>query len=86
MVRGCEKKVVRLGNPDSRYFEEVLFILRDDEATGRAAARDIVAEANRILSENTPHRGTRERRGAPLLLFLLGAATAAAALLPFALL
>ena len=86
MVRGCEKKIVRLGNPDSRYFEEVLFILRDDEATGRAAARDIVAEANRILSENTPCRGKRERRGTPLLPFLLGVVASAAALLPLALL
>jgi hypothetical protein len=86
MVRGCEKKLIRLGNPDSRYFEEVLFILRDDEATGRAAARDIIAEANRILSENTPHRGTQARREKSLLLFLLGAVTSAVALLPFALL
>ena len=86
MVRGCEKKIVRLGNPDSRYFEEVLFILRDDAASRRVGGGDIVAEAKRILSENTPDRETKGRRSAPLLLFLLGAATSAVALLPLALL
>ena len=86
MVRGCEKKIVRLGDPDCRYFEEVLFILRDDAETGRAAARDIVAEANRILAENSLSNGRREKKGSPLLPFLMGALATAAALLPFALL
>lgn len=83
MVRGCEKKIVRLGGAESRYFEEVLFILKDNRETGGAAARDIVAEANRILAENTPTGKRRERHGSPLLPFLLGVATAVAVLLPF---
>ncbi|MBO7293579.1 MAG: hypothetical protein J6V07_06570 [Clostridia bacterium] len=84
MVRGCEKKLIRLGSPESRYFEEVLFILRDNSETGRAATRDIVAEANRILAENTLQKKRREKKGSPLLPFLLGALASAAALLPFA--
>ena len=85
MVRGCEKKLIRLGNPDSRYFEEVLFVLRDDSETGRAAVGDIVAEANRILSENTLSR-KEHSRGVSLSSFLLGVAASAAALLPLVLL
>ncbi len=83
MVRGCEKRVVRLQKPDSRWFEEVFFVLRDDPSASVPEEGDIVAAANRLLEEVTlprPHR----RRGRPSLLpFLLGAALGAVTLLPF---
>lgn len=88
MVRGCEVRVVRLKDHDSRFFEEVLFILRDG-GTATARERDVVAEANRILNQcrALPHGGRRRARGQSMLLpFLSGAAVAAAVLLPLLLL
>ncbi len=84
MVRGCEKRVVRLQEPGNPYFEEVLFVLRDEEPGGEC---DIVAEAGRIIEENTRGR-EKKKKGAlsPYLSFLLGAVCAAAVLTPFLLL
>ena len=88
MVKGCEKRIVRLKDPDSRVFEEVLFILRDEAGHhGPAHERDIVAEANRILRENTAGRESVGRSPrTSLLFFLIGAAVMAAVMLPLALL
>lgn len=87
MVRGCEKRVVRWQNPDNRYFEEVLFVLRDKAETRGVAERDIVAEATSLLSRATEEGSRRGRRTPylPLISFLLGAASAAALILPLTL-
>ena len=86
MVKGCEKRVVRLQKPDSRLFEEVFFVLRDDPSALRLARGDIVAEASRLLSEVALPRPRRHHgRRLPLTAFLLGAALSAAVILPFAL-
>ncbi len=82
MVKGCEKRVVRLQKPDSRWFEEVFFVLRDDPSARSPSERDIVQEAHRLLSEVASVR-PRRRRASPLLPFLLGAALGAISLLPF---
>ena len=83
MVRGYEKRVVRLSDPGSPYFEEVFFVLRDEAAVTGKRERDIVAEAGRILEENTKGREKRGQ-GAPRYLYvLLGAALAVALLSPF---
>ena len=81
MVKGCEKRMIRWKSPDSRVFEEVLFVLRDGERG--MAERDIVAEATRILSEGTAACGQTCPRRPSLIPFLCGVACAAAALLPF---
>ncbi len=81
MVRGCEKRVVRLDTHGSRYFEEVLFVLKDEADS--ASHRDIVAEAGRIIEENTREREKEGRASLlPYLSFLLGAAVVSAVLLP----
>ena len=87
MVRGCEKRMVRLKNPEVGMFEEVLFVLRDEAEHGGRCERDVVAEATRLLREAVPRREARGGVGgrAPLP-FLLGALTAAAVLVPFLLL
>ncbi len=81
MVRGCEKRVVRLVRPDSEYFEEVFFVLKDGARREAERTGDIVREATRLLSECCGAR--RERRPFGLLPFLLGAAAASAVMLPF---
>ncbi len=87
MVRGCEKRVVRLQNPDSRFFDEVYFMLRDELPHAPFSEADIVAEANRILEENVVLRrgGTfRLERRLRLRYFLFGVAAALAVTLPLA--
>ncbi len=81
MVKGCEKRVVRLQKPDSRWFEEVFFVLRDDPSVIPRDA-DIVTEANRLLETVESKRPRRRARFSPLP-FLLGAALGAVSLLPF---
>ncbi len=83
MVKGYEKRMVRLQNPNSRYFEEVCFILKDDPSGGLPKRADLLEEANRILDENrweSPCVGNEKRR--QTLSFLLGMVTAASLLLP----
>ena len=81
MVKGCETRVVRLKNPESKVFEEVLFVLKEG-GTSPMAKRDIVAEANRILEESSsrPSRRVGSLRG--MFPFFLGAVSATLALLP----
>ncbi len=83
MVKGYEKRMVRLQNVSSRYFEEVCFILRDDPRLGTPRGADLLEEANRILDENRweAPKGGPEKRRQPLS-FLLGMVTAASLLLP----
>ena len=80
MVRGCEKRVVRLQRPDSEYFEEVFFVLKDGARREAERTGDIVREATRLLSECGA--APRERRPLGVRPFLLGVAAASAVLLP----
>ncbi len=70
LLKGCQKKIIRLESRDSRLFDEAFFVLRDDVPT--PATGDMVAEANRILEENmlTPKR----RRHAAFLSWVVRAA------------
>ena len=82
MVKGSVMQVVRLQKKDSRYFEEVLFVLRDGCDRGAPSA-DIVAEATRILEESVQGKEARGDRSASWLVpFLLGALAALAVCLP----
>lgn len=82
MVKGCEKRMIRLKSPESRVFEEVLFVLRDGDTTIPPAERDIVAEARAILQGSTLAHAPGGARASSLVPFLLGAALSAVALLP----
>ena len=60
MVRGCEKKVVFLKNTGSEFFEEAYFVLcASFESQG---GDDMIAEANRIISEMEGGDGNRGKR------------------------
>ena len=51
MIKGCKKNVVYVRNTESDLFREAYFILSDDfEEKGRSEP-DMIAEANRIISE-----------------------------------
>ena len=84
MVKGCERRVLHLKNPESGLFEEAFFFLKAPAPATRDGAREMVAEANRILLGcRTAEAGRlpRSRRAAFLFGMLAGAALATAALL-----
>ena len=84
MVKGCERRVLHLKNPDSGLFEEAFFFLKNPSPAPGCGAEDMVAEANRILlgcREAETSRRPRKRRAAFFLGALIGAATAVATLL-----
>lgn len=49
MVKGCQRRVLHLKNPESGLFEEAFFFLKSPPVPGAGGARELVEEANRIL-------------------------------------
>lgn len=83
MVKGRQRRVLHLKNPESGLFEEAFFFLKAPTLSEPADAREMVAEANRILlgcreseTRNRPH----SRRLAFFVGILTGAAIATALL------
>ena len=76
MIKGCQREMVVLQTKGSPLFESAYFVLRRGRA-GAAPARDMLAEANRLLQSGGEYLARRRgRRG--LLLFLLGCGCGAA--------
>lgn len=77
MVKGISRRVVVVDSPDQRYFEQAIFIVRNDAAGEGISARELVEEARRVAKNYTgcgSGRWTRAFRGlTPLLYALLGA-------------
>lgn len=67
MVKGIKKNMIVLRRPESRLFEAAYFILKEESPP--ACDSDILAEANRILSENASEREVRARGRSLLPLF-----------------
>ena len=86
MVKGCQRRVLHLKNPESGLFEEAFFFLKTPAppCDGASGAREMVDEANRILlgcrAADTARR-PRFRLTAFFLGALAGAAFTATALL-----
>ena len=79
MVKGCQRRVLHVKNPEGGLFEEAFFLLKDAGPEGKTGATraDMVREANRILAGGEdPEENAKGRRAAPL--FLLGALFGAA--------
>lgn len=55
MIKGAQKKMVVVRTRDSRLFEEAYFVMRHDTPDESRKDNDIVAEANRIIHQNTDH-------------------------------
>ena len=74
MFKGAQKQMIVIRTADSRYFDEAYFVLRREVSGGREAQNDMIREANRILRQSEPERGTRRehRRARGWLLFLGG--------------
>ena len=75
MVKGISRRVVVVDSPDRRYFEQAIFIVRNDAAGEGVSARELVEEARRGAQEYTGGAGLRKRMDQmpPVLWSLTGA-------------
>ena len=78
MVKGISRRVVVVESPDQRFFEQAIFIVRNDAAGEGVTARDLVEEAKRIARGYTGGEKSDLERAwrewSPLVFALMGAA------------
>ena len=83
MVKGISRRVVVVDAPDQRFFEQAIFIVRNDAAEGGVTARALVEEARRVARNYTGGKHSRYGKAwrwlSPVLYALLGAAVIGAA-------
>ena len=48
MVKGISRRVVVVESPDQRFFEQAIFIVRNDAAGEGVTSRELVEEARRV--------------------------------------
>lgn len=87
MVRGCEKRIYHVKNPDSEIFDEAYLILRRQEKGKRMSPREIENEAMRIVSSASGMKDitTKKRDSRQLKAFLAGALLSAMSILAISL-
>lgn len=78
MVKGISRRVVVVESPDPRYFEQAIFIVRNDAAGEGVTARELVEEAKRVARDyaGSGHHGRFSRAWrdlSPAVYTLLGA-------------
>lgn len=75
MVKGISRRVVVVDSPDQRFFEQGIFIVRNDAGGEGVTARELVEEARRVARGYTGgsrlSRAWRELN--PLVYTLIGA-------------
>lgn len=79
MVKGISRRVVVLDAPDQRFFEQAIFIVRNDAAAEGVTARQLVEEARRVARGCAAGGGERPvgrwRSWNPVVYTLIGAGT-----------
>ena len=77
MVKGISRRVVVVDSPDQRFFEQAIFIVRNDAAGEGVTSRELVEEAHRVAREYAGG-SSRMRRTlrdlTPVAFVLMGAA------------
>lgn len=71
MLKGCQRELIVLQTQKSALFESAYFVLRREKRCERK--EDLLAEANRIISEGSEYFNRRRTRGGRLRVFLIGA-------------
>ena len=78
MVKGISRRVVVVDAPDQRFFEQAIFIVRNDAAGEGVTARELVEEARRVARNYTGgdhgRLGRAWRNLSPIVYPLMGAA------------
>ena len=62
-MRGYQRRVVFLKDTGSALFEEAYFVMRSDEMAEGKSDKDMINEADRIISENFENKKFRIGRG-----------------------
>lgn len=65
MLRGTQKKVIRIRGGGSALFEEAIFIMKDGLPATHRRDEDMVSEANRLINENDMCVQRRRKRETP---------------------
>ena len=76
MVKGTSRRVIVVDSPDRRYFDQAIFILRNDAEPAAAPGRStVVREASQIAGRYMQRCGIRPARTFPAPAWaLIGAA------------
>lgn len=78
MVKGISRRVVVVDSPDQRFFEQAIFIVRNDAAGEGVTARDLVEEARKVAKNyaggNHGKFSRAWRELSPAVFTLMGAA------------
>ena len=78
MVKGISRRVIVVESPDQRFFEQAIFIVRNDAAGEGVTARDLVEEARRVAKNyavgNHGKFSRAWRELSPAVFALMGAA------------
>lgn len=78
MVKGISRRVVVVESPDRRFFEQAIFIVRNDAVGEGVTARDLVEEARRVAKNyaggNHGKLSRAWRELSPAVFSLMGAA------------
>ena len=76
MVKGISRRVVVVESPDQRFFEQAIFIVRNDAAGMGVTSRELVEEARRVAKNYAGGSKTGRRLGDlnPAVYALMGAA------------
>ena len=79
MVKGISRRVVVVDAPEHRFFEQAIFIVRNDAGGEGVTARELVEEARRVARGYTGgsrlSRANRWRTLNPIVYTLIGAGT-----------
>lgn len=77
MVKGISRRVVVVDAPDQRFFEQAIFIVRNDAAGEGVTSRELVEEARRVARNYAQgdhgRMSRRWRELSPAVYTLLGA-------------
>ena len=76
MVKGISRRVVVVDAPDQRFFEQAIFIVRNDAAGMGVTSRELVEEARRVAKNYAGGSQSSRRLGElkPAVYALMGAA------------
>lgn len=76
MVKGISRRVVVVESPDQRFFEQAIFIVRNDAAGKGVTSRELVEEARRVAKNyaDGSKASRRLRELNPAVYALMGAA------------
>ena len=78
MVKGISRRVVVVEAPDQRFFEQAIFIVRNDAAGEGVSSRELVEEARRVARNyaggDHGRFAQKWRELSPMVYTLMGAA------------